>query len=418
MLAIEGNIINKDKTFRGRIEIDQSGTINKIGEPTGDADFIFKDELIFPGFVDLHVHARECADHSQDYKEDFKTAGEAAINGGVVAFAEMPNNPIPPVDDVSYETKNNLAQKSPVEVLLYAGIGNKTSPLNKSVPYKVFMGQSVGDLFFTSNEALEAALEKYQEQNVSFHCEDPKILESSSGALTHEKRRPNEAEISAISFALKLIEKYKIIGKICHCSTIEGINQIIKAKRRGLQVTIEVTPHHLYFDETMLNENRKIFQVNPPIRQSRENRLALIAALKKGDIDYLVTDHAPHTIAEKEKGASGLTHLDTYGPFTTWLMKEHNFTPAEIARICSSNPGNFFNQFSTRKYGEVKEGYIGSLTILNPNKSITITKEILKTKAHWSPFEGMTFPGRVVMTIIKGIPYQSKLGTGQEIYEK
>src|SRR3990167_9705847 len=143
MLTIEGKIVNIDKVFRGRIKIDQSGMINKIGEPTGDADFIFKDELIFPGFIDLHVHAREDTSHTQDYKEDFLTAGEAAINGGVVAFADMPNNPDTPVDIASYEGKDILAKKCAVPIILYAGIGPNTKTLQKSVPYKVFMGPSV-----------------------------------------------------------------------------------------------------------------------------------------------------------------------------------------------------------------------------------------------------------------------------------
>src|SRR3989344_1521557 len=108
MLTIEGKIVTNTGVFRGRIEIDGNGTINKIGEPTGNADFIFVDELIFPGFIDLHVHARECADHSQDYKEDFQSAGQAAVAGGIVAFADMPNNIIPPVDDASYAKKNAL----------------------------------------------------------------------------------------------------------------------------------------------------------------------------------------------------------------------------------------------------------------------------------------------------------------------
>jgi len=100
MFSIEGIIVNTDGQKRGRIEIDRNtGLIARVGEPMGGANVVLKDELIFPGFVDIHVHARECADHSQDYKEDFKTAGEAAINGGVVAFMEMPNNPVPPVDD-------------------------------------------------------------------------------------------------------------------------------------------------------------------------------------------------------------------------------------------------------------------------------------------------------------------------------
>ncbi len=406
-LNIEGNIVDKDKVSRGRIEIDEaSGLILKVSEPTGTADFIFKDELIFPGFIDLHVHAREDASHTQDYKEDFKSAGEAAINGGVVAFVEMPNNPVPPIDDASFKTKSDLTEKSSVTIILYAGIGPNTKPLSKMVPYKVFMGQSVGDLFFTSNEELEKALEKYKDQHVSFHCEDPEILKENAGRDMHEARRPPEAEISAVDFALKLIEKYNLTGKICHCSTLEGINKIINAKKRGKNVTVEVTPHHLFFDETMLPKNRKNFQVNPPIRQTKSNRLSMIAALKNGDIDYLATDHAPHTIEEKEKGMSGLTHLDTYGPFVTWLMKEHNFIPENIAKVCSYNPGNFINKFTPDKYGKIEKGYIGSLTVLDMNKQIKITEETLKTKPKWSPFLGMTFPGSVVMTVVKGKIYE------------
>ena len=170
-------------------------------------------------------------------------------------------------------------------------------------------------------------------------------------------------------------------------------------------MTVEVTPHHLYFDETMIENDRKNFQVNPPIRQSKENRLKLISFLKNGDIDYLATDHAPHSIEEKKKGTSGLTHLDTYSPFTTWLMKEHNFTAQEIMRVCSSNPANFFNQFFPLKFGSIEDGCVGSLTVIDMNKEIKITKEILKTKCGWSPFEGITFPGSVVMTVVKGKIY-------------
>ncbi|MFA6000126.1 MAG: dihydroorotase [Candidatus Paceibacterota bacterium] len=407
MFSIEGKIVNKDGAERGRIEIDQdTGLILNVGPDTGIADVVLQDEIIFPGFIDLHVHAREDASHTQEYKEDYTTASEAAINGGVVAYLDMPNNIVPPIDDESYEKKNVLTKKSPVEVLLYAGIGPATSPLQKSVPYKVFMGKSVGELFFTNNEDLEHRIERYRGQSVSFHCEDPKILDSHAGEKSHEAKRPPEAEILAIDLALSLIEKYQLQGKICHASTVEGIQQVIEAKKRGVNVSVEVTPHHLFFDESMLTEkNHTSFQVNPPIRQSRENRLFLIEALKNGDIDYLATDHAPHSREEKEKGISGLTHLDTYGPFITWLIKEHSFTPQGIARICSTNPARFMNQFIENKYGKIEKDFVGSLTIIDMNKSVLISEGNLKTKSHWSPFLGATFPGSVAMTIIKGKKY-------------
>ncbi|KKS04115.1 MAG: Allantoinase [Candidatus Nomurabacteria bacterium GW2011_GWA2_41_25] len=404
MFSIEGIIANTGE--RKRIEIDQTTElITKVGEPTGVADVLLKDELIFPGFVDLHVHARECTDHSQDYKEDFKTAGVAAINGGVVAFAEMPNNPVPPIDNSSYDAKNILAKKSGVEVLLYAGIGPHTEPLSRKVPYKVFMGPSIGELFFTDKIDLEKVISKYSGQNVSFHCEDPEILNKNKNETTHERRRPPEAETSAIDFALSMIEKYNLQGKICHCSTAEGIRKIKNAKMRKVNVVAEVSPHHLYFSGEMLTENnREWMRMNPPLRTAGDKNY-LTEALRDGTIDFLATDHAPHSQEEKTVGMSGTPQLDTYGPFATWLMKERNFSPEEIARACSANPGNFFNQFSPNRYGKIKEGYIGSLTILNINKPTTITKDILKTKCGWSPFEGITFPGSVAMTIIKGVAF-------------
>jgi dihydroorotase len=406
MTTIEGIIVNNSEQIRKRIEIDDSGLISKITEPTGTADLVLKDELIFPGFIDLHVHAREDASGTQMYKEDFKTAGEAAINGGVVAFAEMPNNPVPPVDDASYNTKKELTKKSDVEIILYAGIGTQTNPLTQNVPYKVFMGQSIGDLFFATRESLEIALAKYEGKNISFHCEDPATLNECCDADTHEHKRPPEAEILAVDFAIELIEKYNLQGRICHCSTMEGVKKIIEAKKRGVNVTVEVTPHHLYFDESMFTENNHtLFQVNPPIRQTLENRMYLIKALKDGDIDQLGTDHAPHAIEEKEKGISGLTHLDTYGNIVAWLIKEHNFTPQEISRVCSENPAKFINEFTADKYGKIEVGYVGSLTVIDMNKSTKIESTNLRTKCKWSPFLGIEFPGSVVATIIKGKIY-------------
>ncbi|MFA5791978.1 MAG: dihydroorotase [Candidatus Paceibacterota bacterium] len=406
MISIEGIIVNREEQKRARIEISQeTGLIVRVSEPTGVADVILKDELIFPGFIDLHVHAREDMSHTQDYKEDFFTAGEAAINGGVVAFMEMPNNPIAPIDDKSYKDKKELTKNSLLEIILYAGIGEGTKMLSSFVPYKAYMGPSIGTLFFHSLEELENTLMGYKGCSVSFHCEDPKILEENKNEITHSKRRPKEAEIKAIDFALLMIEKYNLQGKICHCSSREGIEKIKNAKMRKVNVVAEVSPHHLYFDEEMLTEkNKNWMQMNPPLR-TKVDREYLIEALRDGTIDFIATDHAPHTKEEKIKGTSGTPQLDTYGPFATWLMKEHDFTTSDIVRVCSQNPANFINQFTTEKYGEIREGYVGSLTILDINKRILITENMLKTKCNWSTFEGITFPGSVAMTIVKGKIY-------------
>jgi dihydroorotase len=406
-IRIEGRIINHDNDLYGQVEInDETGLIESVGRSPRTPDIRLKeDELLFPGFVDIHVHSRDDASGKQRYKEGFRTVSEAAINGGVVRIADMPNNPIPPIDDDSYGEKTALTSSSLVPVTLYAGIGPDTLPLGIEVPYKAFMGPSVGDLFFVSQEQLEEAINRYAGKGVSFHCEDPEILDANKGALAHELKRPAEAEVSAIGFALELIGRYGLIGKICHCSTGEGLERIRRAKSECYSVTCEATPHHLYFDHDMLkDDNRLWLQMNPPIR-SPEDRMAMIEGLKKGDVDYLATDHAPHAIEEKMNGISGVPNLDTYTAFITWLMKEHGLEPQDIARICSYNPGLFVNEFGDERYGRIEEGYVGSLTVVDLSAPSKVSRSSLKTKCNWSPFENVIFPGNASHTIVRGKVY-------------
>jgi dihydroorotase len=411
MLRVEGTIANHDCVFEGAIEIDTStGLIVHVGEKTGKSDIDVGGAIIFPGFGDIHIHAREDVSGSQMYKEDFATAGDAALQGGVTHVADMPNNPVAPVDDERYAAKELLTAKSAVHVTLYAGIGPETEPLHRHVPYKAFMGPSVGDLFFASQEQLEGVIARYRGRNVSFHCEDPVILQESKGAPTHEQRRPARAEITATEFALYLIETYELQGKLCHYSTSDGLKRIAAAKARGVRVTAEVTPHHLYFDDSMLTEeNRLALQMNPPLRGPAD-RLAMIEGLRSGLLDYIATDHAPHTLAEKAVGVSGVPLLDTYGAFATWLMREHGFTPMEIGRVCAFLPGRFVKEFLPESFGEgygvVAPGYVGSLTILDTDSPWTVRREEMRTKCAWSPFEGVTFPGRVRATVVQGKVYE------------
>lgn len=409
-MRIEGTIANHDRVFDGAIGIDpETRLIEHVGEAEGRSDLDTRGCLIFPGFGDVHIHARHDVSGAELHKEDFTTASDAAVHGGVVHVADMPNNPVAPVDDTRYAAKEKLTEAAEIHVTLYAGIGPGTQPLQRHVPYKAFMGPSVGDLFFTSRGQLEETIARYRGRNVSFHCEDPEILEAHRGAATHEARRPAAAEISATEFAIHLIETYDLTGKLCHYSTRDGLPKILAAKARGLRITCEVTPHHLFFDTSMItDENRLALQMNPPLR-APEDRVALIEALRRGEIDYIATDHAPHTLEEKARGTSGVPHLDTYGAFAAWLMAEHRFTPQEIARVCAWNPGRFVREFLPdgfgSGFGHVAPGYHGSLTVLDLNQPWTVDRESLRTKCAWSPFEGFMFPGRVRATILGGRVY-------------
>ncbi len=406
-MIIAGRLVSTEAVEPGQIRV-EGEQIVEVGPRLGRPDIEFGDDcLIFAGMGDIHIHARDDPSGEETYKEDFCTASAAAINGGIVHVADMPNNPIAPVNDAAYILKQVLVRHRavPIHITLYAGIGPKSRPIQIDVPYKVYMGPSVGKLFFKSLEQLDKTLAQYRGANVSFHCEDPVLLKKHQRQPTHERRRPPECEISATRFALQMIEKYELRGKLCHYSVGEGLPLIREARRRGLPVTCEVTPHHLYFDETQItDENRGRMQMNPPLR-GLSDRTVLLEALRDGDLDYLATDHAPHTLEEKAsaKCPSGQPHLDTYGPFVTWLIVERGFTPARIAAVCCDNPGQFVNPYTgSLRFGRIAPGYTASLTVLNLARPTKIIRDNLKTKCGWSPFEGLTFPGSVEAVFVRG----------------
>jgi len=404
VLTVEGPAATAEGIRRRRIEIDiPSGLIAKVGEPEGQANLLLGEEaLVLPGLIDLHVHAREDISMRDVYKEDFQSAGAAAIQGGVTAFADMPNNPTPPIDDESYLKKKALACRSPVTVLLYAGIGPGTRPLSFPAPYKAYMGHSVGPLFFENAGELRETLRRYHGQWVAFHAESAEVLRRCRNRPTHGERRPAEAEVKAVELALELAAKHGFDPHICHLSTAGGLEVIRAARRSGLRVSCEATPHHLFFDQEGLGNNPRqaYFQCNPPIRP-RSDRIALLEAIRSGEIDFLASDHAPHSREENEKGISGMPHLDTFGPFLFWLFRE-GISWETLRRATAESPGRFLERFLPERFGRIEVGAVGSLTVLNSPQPSTIRQSTLRTKAGWSPFEGVTFPGRVRHTIVRG----------------
>lgn len=425
---IFGNVVEADGVGKGLITI-HNGIITKferisdrhIAEDVlalAGADNYGDDCLIFPAFIDIHTHCREDVSGAQTHKEDYNTVGRAALSGGVVCVADMPNNPIVPYTESSYRQKRWIAEKNcPADVLLYGAVNQDSGPFDggmkpadlekirqTDVPYKAYIGPSTNhsdDLNFASNDKLFAALKRYAGKSVSFHCEDPEILTRAGGEPTHERRRPPEAEAVCIETTCKFIEEIGFRGKICHVSTEAGIETIKRYKAKGVDVTCEVTPHHLYFDIEMLtDENRKWLQMNPPIR-SRHDRLALLQALKDGHFDFLATDHAPHTKEEKLKGMSGVPMLDTYGSFVAWLLKEGVGVDVIFNMACK-NPGEWVKQFwPDRKMGRLLPGYEASITVLDLSKS-AVEGRPLYTKCGWSPFDLRKLPGVVETVWMKG----------------
>lgn len=463
LVIYEGKIVNHDIIpFYGQIAIDkESGLIIEVIEGKKySANKIFEDScLIFPGMGDIHIHAREDQTGKQLYKEEYKTAGNAALNGGVIHISAMPNTPIPVTTKEHFKWHRNriLEIKHPVSILNYVGIGNGTRPIGdqNEHPYKAFLGKSVGDLTFYDEHELEETIQHFVEHNISFHVEYEPFVEASMDGKTHSERRPIGCVNHGLKLLLQIIEKYRISAKLCHWSIGGQSFAMIaehrkRAQEQGLPyTTIEVSPLHILFDTSMTDQDPSLWlkiQMNPAI-QGERHRLDLIEGLRTGFIDYLATDHAPHTLEEKysafakfketfpdltnqeiaerlkqekpelfkqtccENNTSGAPWLDTYASVCVWLMKEHKFTPQDIARITAYNPGRFVNQFLSdqfletdfgKGFGKIEKDYMGSLTILDTNKPQNIEDSELKTKVGWSPLEGMEFPGGLKAVIIRG----------------
>ena len=460
-VIVEGYIVTANKNpFRGQIVLNKkTGLITEVKDlkkgELGEADFVFgKDNLIFPGFGDIHIHAREDQSGKQKYKEDYQTAGAAALKGGCVHISAMPNTPKPLTTESDWRWHRRRVEElaGSVSILNYIGIDSKTKPLGKPGEhfYKLYFGKSVGDLSVIYAEELDKILQRYQGQNISFHVEYEPIVEANQNGKTHADRRPAESVEEGLRLLLPLIEKYEIDAKLCHWSLGKKSFELIKEYRqRGAKISLEVSPLHLLFDKEMARKNPELWtkiQMNPAV-QTPQDRKDLIAGLKNGFIQYLATDHAPHTEEEKfsafakfqkeyprksnleiaeiikekdnklylevcqENGMSGAPWLDTYGVVCVELLTKYNFTPQDILRVAAENPGKFVNphlkrQFPRQKFGKgfgkIAKGYLGNLTVLNLKNKITISRANLKTKVGWSPLEGQSFPGGVEAVFIRG----------------
>lgn len=394
MIKIKGTFV----TERGLIE-----KMTRVIEDDGhtSAEYEYGDDcLIFPSFVDIHVHAREDLSQKHIYKEDFLSVSNAAINGGVSMIAEMPNNPIPPIDDKSYEEKLKLTKTSKIPILLYAAITPNSTPLSKEVPYKIYLGPSIGDNHFKNYEEIERKIALYHGKSVSFHCEAPEVMDKFKHEKEHHQRRPPEAEIESIKRAIELIKKYSLRGKICHVSTCGGIELINKAKKSGVNITAEVSFTHLYFSTDNMDQMRRHYmQMNPPIRTEVE-RQGLLEYVKKGSFDFLATDHAPHSLGEKEKGISGLTALDQYGSMVYWLY-EQGVTLPLLIKISSTNPRAWISEFMPLQDRS-------DFTVLK-RQEIRVTTENLKTKCGHSPYLDQTLSASVHQIFISGKPLKNDL---------
>ncbi len=398
------------------------GVIEKIGNetqmPKADEKTDVQHMLILPGIIDSHVHLR---DEENAYKETFMTGTAAAAFGGVTSVLDMPNNT--PVT-MSAETLRNRIQIACRRILVNVGFFSEF-PLDPNdinfivdegaVGFKLFMGEQVGGMDIDRTEAMIESFTKVSELCVpiAVHAEDHNLLKTRIEQLKLNNRHDMAAflkahdetvELAAVKRVLEIaaqIEKAHI--HFCHISTQKALQEIAEAKRIGKAITCEATPHHLLLTKNVYEGKDSSALTIPPLR-SREDVEALWKGILGLEIDTIGSDHAPHTLEEKEAASiwdakAGLPGLETTLPLILTLVHKDRLTLADVLRLLCERPAKIF---SLKNRGSVEERKAADLIVVDFNKKFMIDVSKFQSKAKFSPFNKWEVQGKIIKTYVNG----------------
>ena len=409
----EGSIIKADLLIEGQ-------RISKIASFISDAAAQVIDlegQFLLPGIVDDQVHFRE---PGLTHKGRIYTEARAAVAGGITSFMEMPNTVPQALTQELLEDKYLIGAKdSLANYSFFMGASNenleevlKTDP-KRVAGVKIFMGSSTGNMLVDDKAVLNSIFSKCK-MLIAVHCEDEQTIRTNSAKMKaeygedlpirfHPVIRNDEACYKSSSMAIELAKKHDTRLHILHISTAKETalfrNDIpLKEKK----ITAEACIHHLWFDERSYDEKGTLIKWNPAVK-SLKDKEAIWSALLDDRIDIIATDHAPHTLEEKQntyfKAPSGgplvqhalVAMLEFYhqGKVSLeWIVTKMCHAPADC--------------FQLKDRGFIREGFFADLVVVDPNKPWTVTKQNILYQCAWSPFEGTVFKSSVSKTFVNG----------------
>jgi len=409
-------IRNADVVLPGNIQKTDvsviNGVINAIGSEIPDIGEIIDAEGLFliPGIIDPQVHFRE---PGADHKEDLHSGSCAAAAGGVTSFLDMPNNnpPVTTIKRIS-EKKQLAAEKSVVNYGFFIGATpdnlEELNAVENVCGIKIFMGASTGDLLVDDPEILEKIFANGNKL-IAVHAEDESILQENrilmkgiDDVRIHSSIRDESAALSATKLAARLSLKYKRRLHILHLTTEEECD-FLRTLTRGHHISTEVCPQHLVLTTPECYEHLGTkAQMNPPIR-SKRHTIALWQALKDGIINCIATDHAPHTLAEKEqpygKAPSGMPGVETSLALMLDRVNKDFCTLMEVVYWMSESPAKLYKM---RGKGRIEVGHDADMVLIDMSLKKKVKNGELHTRVNWSPFDGMVLQGWPVRTIVNG----------------
>ena len=414
-LLQNAQILSSGGVFRAADVLLSGGRIVSIGDRIScHADAVSIDlhkAVLFPGFVDVHVHLRE---PGFSYKETIQTGTLAAAHGGFAHVAAMPNlDPVPDCAAALAVQRAIIEKDALVHVHPYGAVsvgekGERLADLEGLAPGVIAFSDDGRGV--QSESLMREAMMQCRRLGkiLAAHCEDNSLLHGGyihdgAYARAHGHRGIcSESEWGPIARDLRLAEETGCAYHVCHVSTKESVALIRAAKRRGVDVTCETAPHYLTFTDEDLQEDGR-FKMNPPLR-AREDRDALIEGLLDGTIDMLVTDHAPHSREEKarglEKSAMGVVGLETSFAASYTALVQTGILPLEkLVDLMHGAP--------MRRFGcgtELAEGQPADLTAFDLTKTYTVDPETFLTMGRATPFAGCALTGVCKLTMIGGEP--------------
>ncbi len=427
-LINNATIVNEGKTFVGSILI-ENNSISKVieGKTTVEADKIIDatGKYLFPGCIDDQVHFRE---PGLTHKAEIYTEAKAAVAGGVTTFMEMPNTiPNTFTQELLEQKYKRASEVSLANYSFFMGASNdnidevlKTNPKNVC-GIKVFMGSSTGNMLVDKRETLEALFSKCK-MLIATHCEDEQTIKNNA-ALYKEKYgdnvpveahpliRSEEACYISSSFAVELAKKYNTRLHILHISTAKELTLFdnvtpLKQKR----ITAEACIHHLWFSDQDYATKGNFIKWNPAVKKASD-RDAILKGLLDNKIDVIATDHAPHTVEEKEqsylKAPSG-------GPLVQHslvaMLEMYHQKKITLEKIVEKMAHAVADCFEIEKRGYIREGYFADLVLVDLNSPWIADPVNNLYKCGWSPFDGLTFHSKVTHTFVNGnLVYHSGL---------
>ena len=400
----------------GRVaSVEAPGKLNAAAKRDGAEIVEAAGRVVAPGLVDIHVHLRE---PGQGYKETIASGTAAAVAGGFTAVCAMPNTI--PVND-SVETtrwmqspeRGAMARVFPIAAATRGSMGEA---LTEYGSLKAAGAVAISDdgKPILSEAIMHQALAAAARAGIPViqHAEDTRMTGGCSmnaGALAFRlglRGMPAAAESNLVERDLRLLADLKDNRAhlhIAHLSTAAALDAVRKARRNGLHVTCEVTPHHLVLTESAIGDYDTNAKMNPPLRGESDRR-AMVEGLLDGSIDCIATDHAPHALHEKdqefERAPNGITGLETaLGLAMELLHRKHKVSLSRILTLLSTQPANLLN---LRGRGSLAVGAFADVVVFDPKAEWTFHTRMSKSKSKNTPFEGAAMLGRVHITISEG----------------